>query len=328
MPSYRHALEQIGIHATTRVSYSNFYSKPANLGRAIDAMQLAGEFDQISDIFLDEVWTDEVQGCGTDGTHWFFTSNNPRRLYVFNAGSPLHDSNIIGSFNFDSVEIPGGIDHIGQFDLFDGCIYVSHFNSAGAQVLILRNDGGALSYMSQLPVIMPTSQVTGRRDVAQFQCVVPWDRTFLSCFGSGTIDSLFIHDLTTGSWTGRSIRLRKPIHDWVQGIAFSPYGHLFIATSPGELPFPMFVDPESIDLGANQFIRVVSPLNGAELGRIPVLAEGSGQEMEGCYFAPARFSDGRTAELHVVLLANILIARDNIFFKSFHRTPLARVSTP
>jgi hypothetical protein len=331
--SYRKALEQIGITAAT-VSYNDFYCRPKSLAQAMDAMQLAGEFQQVSDIYLDEDWTDEVQGCATDGAHWFFTSNNPRKLYVFNAGQPLHDGNIVRSFPFVTVAVPGGDvgsvkdAHIGQFELFESKFYVSYFDAHGTYVIILDrepvDDTVHITYDRQFLLEVPTSPTNGRREPVQFLCVMPWDRTFLTCFGSGIIDVLFIHDLATGKWTGRVIRLQTPImNDWVQGGAFSPYGHLFLTTSE-----PDGDTTGSLNTGDYNYIRVISPLNGRELTRIPVLAEDSGQELEGCCFQPVSFPDGRTAVLHVVLLDNEPFARDNLYFKSFQRTRLATVSTP
>lgn len=373
MISYRRSLEQIGIPRTDRVAYSDFYSRPRSLSKAMGAMQPPGEFNQLSDNFVDAKWTEAINGCATDGKHWFFTSNQERTsklLHVFEIGTgvslgPRRDTFIFaadavgGSLPAEALAVIGPINHIGQLEAFEDRIYISHFND-DTQLIILRNDGGKIRCRDR-PLLIPrvTSPTTGRSDKVQFQCIVPWDRTFLTCFGDGDIDELFVHDLDDGTVKG-AIRLQKPISGdyWVQGAALSDYGHLFISASFSDKAMTALeekadstiqkleknarriwdelakgrnrVDPPPDDnrpprhiRGDTQPIHIVSPLNGKELAVIPVRAEGSWegnhQELEGCCYRPIPLPDGSTVELHVVLSDNKWPAKDNIFFKSYQR---------
>lgn len=332
MISYRSSLERIGIPRTHRVAYRDFYCRPKSLSQAMKAMQPAGEFSQIFDIPVDDDWTDAVNGCATDGAHWFFTSNqeseetkpqsSDKSLHVFKIGPGLLGEQC-GYFNFDEdmpvwalAEI-GYVGHIGQLEAFEDKIYVSHSNDLGTHVIILQNDAGRISHHNQINIAGAPAR--NNRTDHQFQCIVPWDRTFLTCVGGGVIDELFVHDLNDGKWTGRTIRLQTPISAdyWVQGAAFSDYGHLFISTSYADLENKSDIQP----------VHIVSPLNGRELGAIPVCAEDmsilgveiNNKELEGCCYRPITLPDGRTVEFHVVLLDNQQPAKDNIFFKSYQR---------
>ncbi|MHB8789989.1 MAG: hypothetical protein ACYDBT_08940 [Desulfobulbaceae bacterium] len=73
-----------------------------------------------------------------------------------------------------------------------------------------------------------------------------------------------------------------------------------------------------------KWIFYYSALNGAFLGKIPVLAEDTSwqddcpvQELEGICYGAVSFADGCTAQIHAILLENRRAAFDNIFFKSF-----------
>ena len=70
--SYRENLAKIGIAANASVSYDDFYSRPRSLREAIELRNAptSQEWLQVSDIFRDDFWTDEVQGglAGTEHT--------------------------------------------------------------------------------------------------------------------------------------------------------------------------------------------------------------------------------------------------------------------
>ena len=99
MVSYRTALTKIGIPETALVSYRGFVSRPKSLRQAIKSMDAptTQQWSQVSDIFRDDFWTDEVQGVAWDGVHWIFSANanqskpdhNDKAIYVFKGGQPL-----------------------------------------------------------------------------------------------------------------------------------------------------------------------------------------------------------------------------------------------
>ena len=325
MLSYRDSLAQIGIAPDKSVSYKDFYSKPLRLRQTILAMQAPSSEDwsQVSDIYLDEDWTDEVQGVAWDGAHWIFATDarqwkcgtEDKSIYVFSEGSNFRDGNWKSRLKYKDVPHPfAGLteedDHWGQVTCYNGFVYVSHFWKGGPKVgqtnvVVFRNNGGFLTFERWIELDQPSSPTDGRRANAEFQAINPWDGMFYSCFGSGTIYELFIHDPSSGKYTGRNFKLDVPVEK-VQGACFSPNGHLFIAAN------------EYLSQHGNNYqtIWYYSALNGHRLGVIPVLAKEDDQELEGICYADL-LTNGVSAQIHAVLLENRLVNVDNIFFKSF-----------
>jgi hypothetical protein len=323
--SYRTALTKVGIPTTALVSYRGFVSRPESLRQAIRSMDAptSQQWSQVSDIFRDDFWTDEVQGVAWDGSHWIFSANanqtkpghNDKAIYVFKGGQTLGDNNWVSMKKYKDVPhpIPGTTendDHWGQVTYFDGSVYVAHFWSGGpkdsANVVVFNDVNGVLEFSRWIELDKPKS-ADGRQDRAEFQAINPWDGMFYTCFGSGEIKEFFIHDRSTGKWTGRRLPLSPPVTK-VQGACFSPNGHLYIATN------------ETVgEDGKYQTIPYYSALNGHRFGVISVLAEEGmpDQELEGNCYASVTAPGGHPAQIHVVLLENPDIALDNIFFKSF-----------
>lgn len=327
MLSYRENLAKIGITSEESVFYKSFYSKPQSLRAAILSMQAPASQDwsQVSDIFEDEYWTDEVQGVAWDGSNWIFSTNanqkkpgvEDKAIYVFKGGAKLKDNNWISVLKYKDVPHPiAGLkesdDHWGPPVYYNGFVYVAHFWTGGPKqgstnVVVFKNNDGHLSYHNWIELGIVQSPTDGRQGKAEFQAINPWDGMLYTSFGSGAIHEFFIHDIESGEYTGRTLKFDVSISQ-VQGACFSPNGHLYIATNeflPGDDHF--------------QTIWYYSALNGHRLGVIPVLAlEGlPDQELEGLCYADVSFKDGKTAQIHAVLLENPDAALDNIFFKSF-----------
>ena len=323
MVSYRDSLTKIGIPKTAFVSYMGFASRPKSLRQAIRSMSApaSGDWHQVSDIFRDDFWTDEVQGVAWDGANWIFSANsnqakpdaNDKSLYVFKGGTSLGDDKWISRVRFKNVPHPisGTVesdDHWGQVTFFEGSVFVAHFWSGGqtdlASVVVFKDNNGTLSFTDWIELEKPIN-ADGDPQRAEFQAINPWDGMIYTCFGGGTISEFFIHDRTTGAWTGRSLKLNPPVKA-VQGACFSPNGHLYIASNtklPGD--------------GNYQTIWYHAALNGFQFGVIPVMALEDYQELEGNCFADVSFSGGKQAQIHTVLLENELVALDDIYFKSF-----------
>jgi hypothetical protein len=93
MISFRTQLAKIGVAADIPVSYRTFYSRPNSLRAAMRSMDAPASQDwqEVSDIFRDDFWTDEIQGVAWNGTHWIFSSNanqskpdaEDKAIYVF-----------------------------------------------------------------------------------------------------------------------------------------------------------------------------------------------------------------------------------------------------
>jgi hypothetical protein len=331
MLSYRAHLAKIGIPAGAAVSYKAFYSRPKSLRVAMRSMNAPAteSWTQVSDIFRDDFWTDEVQGVAWNGSHWIFSANanqskpghEDKAIYVFAGGATLGDGNWTTRIKYKDVPHPiAGLhesdDHWGQVTYYQGRIYVSHWWAggpiSGASVVVFKCSGGSLSFERWIALDRPKSQVDGRQERAEFQAINPWDGMFYTCFGGGDIHEFFKHDPETGKFTGEALRLKTPITQ-VQGACFSPNGHLYIAsnsTMPGDDEY--------------QTIWYYSALNGHRFGVIPVLAEERmpEQELEGLCHATVQVPGGAAAQIHAVLLENPWgeAALDNIFFKSFATT--------
>ncbi len=328
MISYREGLARIGIQPTDTVAYRDFVSSPQSLRQAIQSMDApaSNEWNQVSDIFRDEYWTDEVQGVAYDNAHWIFSANanpikpghNDKAIYVFPAGSKLEDGQ--WSYRIDYKDVPHPVqwteddDHWGQLTYYDGCVYVAHFWKGGPKegmgnVVVFKDHDGVLEFARWIELAeKPTSPTDGRTRNVEFQAINPWDGLLYTCFGDGDIHELFLYDME-GKYTGRTLKLSKPLKT-VQGACFSPNGHLFVSTVtvPG---FPEYLQDE------HPKIWYCSALNGHVFGAIDVLAEEAGQELEGICHAEVGFPDGHTAQIHAILLENREPALDNIFFKSF-----------
>jgi hypothetical protein len=303
---------------------SGFCSAPQSLRQAVRAMDAPASQDwsQVSDIFRDDSWTDEVQGVAWDGSHWIFSANanqskpgaNDKAIYVFKGGQSLGDDKWLSMIKYKQVPHPiGGTkesdDHWGQLCYYDGFVYVSHFWANGpkkgiSNVVVFKNNDGFLNFHKWIELERPKSPTDGRQEKAEFQAINPWDGLLYTCFGSGTIHEFFMHDID-GHYTGKTIKFDIPVTE-VQGACFSPNGHLYVSTN-AKLPG----DPH------RQTIWYYSALNGHRLGVIPVLAQEDNQELEGICYGQVSFSGGKTAQIHAILLENPLLALDNIFFKSF-----------
>jgi hypothetical protein len=326
MASYRTELTKIGIAASASVSYLGFDSKPKSFRQAMASMSAPGSeaWSQVSDIFRDDDWTDEIQGVAWDGSHWIFSANanqdkpghNDKAIYSFKGGATLADDAWASMVKYKDVPHPiSGLhesdDHWGQVTFFEGSIFVAHFWEGGqkpnANVVVFDDADGMVSYNRWIELDLPTSPTDGRHARAEFQAINPWDGLFYTCFGDGDIHEFFMHDPESGNWTGKTLKLNPPVTQ-VQGACFSPNGHLYISTNA---PLPSDDD--------YQTIRYYSPLNGHQFGVIPVLADQHlpDQELEGLCFANVTVPDGQPAQIHAVLLENHDLAIDNIFFKSF-----------
>jgi hypothetical protein len=322
--SYRASLTKIGIPKTASVSYRGFFSRPESLQEAIASMDAptTQQWSQVSDIFRDDDWTDEVQGVAWDGSHWIFSANanqakpghNDKAIYVFKGGESLGDGKWVSMLRYKDVPHPvsgttESDDHWGQLCYFKGSVYVAHFWAGGPKhstnVVVFKDTNGMLEFSKWIELEEPKSPTDGRQERVEVQAINPWDGMFYTCFGSGDIYEFFIHDRNSGKWTGKTIKFDTPVTQ-VQGACFSPSGHLYIATN-AKLPSD----------SKYQTIWYYSALNGHRFGVIPVLAEEDDQELEGICFGSVTASGGQGAQIHAVLLENRNAALDNIFFKSF-----------
>jgi hypothetical protein len=341
MISLRECLTKIGILKHTPFSWNSFVSRPTSMKEAIRSMDAPKSWQQVSDINLDEDWTDEVQGVAWDSENWIFSCNanqskpghNDKALYLFKEGSSLKDGTwrqMLTYYKDVKFPIKGdeGDSHWGQLTFHEGAIYVSYFYSDGPYkgkkyVFIFQITNGQLKFQNWVP-IGQVKFADGSTGYPEFQGINPWDGLFYTCRGGEKTKEFYIHR-TTGEWTGKVLKFSggegmAQILRWVpdpphavveivdlpsnvQGACFSPNGHLYIAC-----------DLRLKNKKDYKVIACFSALNGHLMSIIPVLADQDNQELQGvCYGGIS--SNG--SQMHVILLENELVALDNIFFKSF-----------
>jgi len=159
-------------------------------------------------------------------------------------------------------------------------------------------------YHDIIPLTKVISPSTGIESLPTFQGINPWDGLLYSSNGG---NEFFTHE-PNGEWTGKTLTLDMGTWPWIQGICFSPNGHMYIAT----------YDPDFLG-GVYQFITYYSALNGHFLGYIDVNAyEGyNSEELQGICYADLTAPNGNRVQIHAVVLENHLFERDDIKFKSF-----------
>lgn len=342
MGSLKQKLPQIGIAPGVPVSYLHFPTRPKSLIRAIRSMDSPQNWQQVSDIFRDDVWTDEVQGVAWDGANWIFSCNPPqgkpgtnhKGLYVFPGAQELGDGKWKSTLAYQDIPHPlAGItdadEHWGQLTFFNGMVFVSHFWVGGpadgqTNVVVFIDSGGFLQFSRWIKL----GQVTPPGEAPfypEFQGINPWDGLLYSCRGGLNPRAFYAHDPQTGAWIpGKVLNFRggenqayfvsqNPLQvticdlpSEVQGACFSPNGHLYVSC-----------DVRLIANSQCKAIACFSALDGYLMHVIPLLAEEDLQELEGMCFGSVSWPDGRSAQIHAILLDNHLIAKDNIFFKSF-----------
>ena len=346
MKSFRAALAKLGVPENEPVSWRGFWSVPDGLAAAIasaDFVNFPGMNPGITELSLDENWTEECQGVAYHGDAWVFSSNGsrpisenghifgsePKALYRFRPGSSLHDGDIThklifatpngdGYVNICPPPLGGGpIYHIGAICSYSDHIYVDHWNHESfGHLAKVGFDGNQFNFVEwiRLDPEVDTDPATGEkiRQRVNLVGINPWDGTVLTCLGGGTPQTrLFVHELNSGNYTGRELSIMldpEPKDQYIQGGAFSDDGRLFISVGRG-------------DVKNYQYIYCYSALTGRRLYVIAVLTEGDNQELEGICFARCIGKGGANLQLHVVLLENKGVldggVRDNIFFKSY-----------
>lgn len=334
MASFREALAKLGVAETEAVSWRGFPSVPDGISAAIRSanfINFPNGDPPISEIPVDENWTEECQGTAVYGDAWLFTSdgskgtsdgariygNQPKALYRFKPGGTFDDDDIANKLIFavpqshDYTNIcplpPGGgpIYHIGAVCAYGDDIFVDHWNKVSfGHLAKVRFDGRQFHFIEWIPI--EPVMIDGSPQRLNMVGINPWDGTLVTCTGAETpIDTLYIHDLQSGKLLNRQYNLSPNISPkqpmYIQGGCFSDDGRLYIAMGKS-------------NIRNYQYISCYSALTGRYLYYIAVLTEGADQELEGICFA--RTNDGKS-QLHAVLLENLAPARDNIFFKSY-----------
>lgn len=265
---------------------------------------------------------------------------SPKALYFFKKGSyGFRDDDVDGIFHLGGDQN----DHLGDIDFFDGSVHCALDRAGGGTdcLVVTPIPGGGGWFSSSVPIATGDS---GQGNDFPWCAVNPWNGLLYSSKFTdepGGVREIYAYDRGTGQWAGtqRTIHLSHPA-DGVQGGCFSPMGHLYLAcheirfmaggttrTYPADdlalhgvredtrpAPWP---GRGRIPAGTRStVIRCYSAFNGRALGEVPVTAKESNQEMEGICYGAVNI-EGHEARIHVVLLENHKLAKDNVFVKPY-----------
>ena len=232
---------------------------------------------------------------------------------IYTTGTPVR--------TYTDPNFDGNLDHVGQITFYNGCLYISHMNDNNTHIFVFKVDNGSLIYDRTIALEKPTSPTQFRTQKAEFQGINTWDGKAYTCFGDGPINELFIHYLNDGNGkkAGELVRDKNgkikvlPLGCeclTVQGAAFSPNGHVYIACNTRAFQG----NPST------RYIRYYSALNGHYFGQIVVPAEHDWHEQQGICFAYRHWDDGRRAQISSILLnqeEDWHGGSDSIWFKGF-----------
>ncbi|MFY0568727.1 hypothetical protein ACN28E_33575 [Archangium lansingense] len=307
MISYRQQLAKIGYSPKEFVSYRSFFLPPLSLREAMRSMDFPGKFwEAIPGTEQDKDWTDEIQGCAFAHGRWFYVSNNPMTLHVFDGMSGKK----VKSWKLTTVPppdppLPGfSFNHMGAIIIEGNYIYIDHWcgaQGAAGQILVMEGNGDTLNFVKWIPL----ENVNGRVGMIAINFA---RRMVITSGGELNIHRVYLHSLDTGKFANKTMELNPPITDkgYAQGGFWSPNNHLYISSGQGKI---------GDSSKGHQYIYSYSPLNGRLLNTLAVRSAAGRQELEGCCYAPV-VREGQSVFIHVVLLENE-VAKDDIFLKSF-----------
>ncbi len=313
MISYREALSHIGEPGPDGVipAFRDGYATaPASLSEAIVAMAdpRPAEWSLPVEEHIDAFWTENCQGVAVGGGHWFFPSNGswfgvgdvtPRAIFKFSG------SQQVGQF----VVHDDDADHLGDVDYSGGQVFAALEGSPKSQYgsAVLSVDE-TFTFSQVLPLLGENGGAPPQGGEMPWCAINPWNGLLYSSpFGdTHAVKTVFAYRPADDGWRNapaENIHLRGHHPTRVQGGAFSPRGHLYLTSDA-------YVDD------VNKGVHVFSGLNGAYRGVIKVLALDDNQELEGLCFAALNMN-GSSVQLHVVLLEQLKLEKDDIFLKHY-----------
>jgi hypothetical protein len=312
LTSYRNALAKIEEpRADGKIPdfRSGFATAPLSLGQALAAMEdpRPQHWTLPREENIDEDWTQNCQGVARGGGHWFFSGNGswfgfgdvtPRAIFK------LKGPKLVGQLRVHDYEA----NHLGALDFHDGQVYAALEGSPKSPhgtALYLVDE--TLEFSQLVPLLGEDGGAPPQGGSMPWCAVHPWNGlVYSSPFGdSDDVTTVFAYEWADDGLRNvpsEGIPLRVPIRR-VQGGCFSPNGHLYLTS-------------DEYAVGKNKAVHVFSALNGAYRGFLRVLAEEESQELEGLCFAPMKIG-GHAVQLHVVLLDQIDLEKDDIFFKHY-----------
>lgn len=280
--------------------------------------------------FANRGWTNECNGVATDGRSWFFTSNQEPRQDGITGGIPVPGGTLAGQLwptrqpGVFQTDDEGTVvrhhhierslaGHVGDLDLFEGRLYVALEKPTG--LLVLDSD---LNRLAHHRIHTPDGHTFA------WCSIHPWNRLLYTCDWEDADTAYAFDPHTAQRRRDADIPLGRTI-DRVQGGAFSPAGHLFLASddeSQLDLDTGNPRQPVSVVPG-HPGIHAYSAATGDYLGHLPVEVDHglpTAEEIEGICFGPRRLG-GADRVIHLVLLDMDFPSGDDIILKSYGPSP-------
>lgn len=268
---------------------SGFHSSPRSLRAAIKAMNspLIEDWTLAHiDNFNNEDWTEECQGITTDGSFWYVISNNKHKRAVYKFS---FDFNLIKAVVFPINQ------HIGHPAVWDGKIYVPvEPTDADDTARVLEIDTELSTW-----VISDLGENSDRDPPGKMPwCAInPWN-SYLYSSVFDDVDCVSACDPNNLFSFKKTLKIEGEKINSVQGGCFSNNGHLYLTSD------------DSAD------IRGYSALNGKFVGSFK-LDYGDGDEIEGLCIGRTIDSTGKSSFVHVIILDNESISRDDVYINHF-----------
>ncbi len=264
------------------------------------------------DNFVNQDWTEECQGLTTDGKSWFVVSNNHdlRAIYKFGLNFELISLKEFPEHSED-YEDPNDL-HIGTPAYHEGKIFVP-VEAAGhlPRVWVLDTN------LTALPLRNLGNDKPPKQGSFSWCAINPWNGLLYSSnFGNrphldeslelvddDPVNEIYCYDpINFAAKENLTLTLDGSLHE-IQGGVFSRNGHLYLTSN------------------FTEDIRVYSAFNGVFLGsrNVPYHSSllGGAEEMEGIALININHLDGTSTHVHVMILDNDLINRDDVLLKNY-----------
>ena len=292
MISLRNSLEKIGEpdgNGPFKPIPSGFHSSPQNIRAAVNAMNdplMEGWTLTHIDNFNNQEWTEECQGIATDGSFWYVVSNNENKRAVYKFSL---DFNLI-KFGIAPVNY-----HIGHPAVWSNKIYIPvepPDEDNNSRVWVLDTELSSFGIFD-----LGFNEDRNPPGKMPWCAINPWNSYLYTSVSSG-VELVSAYDPNNLFSFKKTLKIEGEKINSVQGGCFSNNGHLYLTSD------------DSAD------IRGYSALNGKFLGSFK-LDYGDGDEIEGLCIGRTIDSTGKSSFVHVIILDNESISRDDVYINHF-----------
>jgi hypothetical protein len=274
-----------------------FHSSPSTLRALIQAMRSPGIGDWFhvrTSVIENKTWTEECQGIGSDGHHWFFPSNNESRRAVWRVAFDLGSAS--------AVDVPPGAgSHVGSLAVHQGTIFVA-MDDPAPKVWMLDANLNTLDVVD----LSPQPGIAEENGIMGWCAINPWNGWLYTSQGDN-VTRLHAYDPANAFAYRGALALGGPAIHGVQGGVVSSNGHLYLTSD------------RYVSKHATKDIRAYSMLDGRYLGSKGLSYDTGAleaEEMEGLTLMPLHGTAGDITHVHVVILDND-VSLDDVFIRHF-----------